>query len=242
MGLDQDRVVEKESLSNHIICSICMDVVENPMQAPCQHSFCNECISGWLNNRNTTCPVDRQPLQISHLKASRILQDILSKFTIRCKNHKNGCPLMVKFPDMMKLIDHEKNTCYLTEESLRHDNDTLKKQIKDLEERIVAKNKKILEVQRTAHVTVLEELTRNKIKQQELEKTVHSMRNKILEQETLISNQETLNSAKLNPDNNSFQISVNVPASSSFPANSFHLDIPKDIVQVILIQMYTTTL
>ena len=232
MGLDQDRVIEKDALSNHLICSICMDVVEIPMLTPCQHSFCSECIRGWLNNGNTTCPVDRQPLQIRHLKTSRLLQELLSKFTIRCKNHENGCPLMVKFPGMSKLIEHEENCCSLTGDSLRQENEKLKKQINDLEERIVAKNKKILEMQ-LQHGVYDQELNHNRIMQQSQEKTLQSMRNKLVEQEKTISTQETLNLAKLNSDNNSFQISVNVPSSSACAANSFVLDIPKDIVQVI---------
>ena len=80
-----------------------------------------------------------------------------------------------------------------------------------------------------------QERNQNRIKQQDQEKTIQSIRNKITEQEKTISSQETLNLAKLNSDNKSFQIPVNVPSSSALSTNSFLLDIPKDIVQVISI-------
>ena len=111
MGLDVERVIEKDSVHDHLKCSICMDVLENPMQAPCQHTFCNQCICQWLNRGNGTCPEDRQKICLSELKPPRVIKDLLIKLTIRCKNYEKGCRLLAKYEDIDKLIDHETKNC-----------------------------------------------------------------------------------------------------------------------------------
>ena len=145
MGVDIDRIVEKETVIDHMICSICMDVLENPKQAPCQHSFCNKCIREWLDNGNHTCPVDRQDLSIQDLNQPRLLQEILNKLTLRCKNHQKGCSLMAKYADQAQLIEHETENCSVLNNSFRNDIDKLKKNLKALEKKISEKDKIIFE-------------------------------------------------------------------------------------------------
>ena len=145
MGVDIERIVEKDTVIDHLICSICMDVLENPKQAPCQHSFCNTCIREWLDNGNHTCPVDRQDLSIQDLNQPRLLQEILNKLTIRCKNHEKGCSLMAKYADQPQLIEHETENCSVLNNSFRNDIDKLKKNLKALEKKISEKDKTIFE-------------------------------------------------------------------------------------------------
>lgn len=49
-------------------CYICYLPYSEPVQTPCGHKFCRECISEWLV-RNRTCPYDRRLLQPSQLVA-----------------------------------------------------------------------------------------------------------------------------------------------------------------------------
>jgi len=39
-------------------CSICLDTAESPHELKCEHTFCKECINGWLA-RNNCCPICR---------------------------------------------------------------------------------------------------------------------------------------------------------------------------------------
>lgn len=39
-------------------CSICKDSFKNPISLPCDHIFCDECISEWFEKENT-CPLCR---------------------------------------------------------------------------------------------------------------------------------------------------------------------------------------
>ena len=110
MGWNIDRFLAKDTIVSEFICSICTDVVECPVQTPCQHLFCNECIRRWINAGNRTCPEDRQALTVNALKPpSRLTLQFLNKLIIRCKNYNDGCRLMSTFEDVMQLKEHETN-------------------------------------------------------------------------------------------------------------------------------------
>lgn len=65
MGFDLERFVGY--VNDGLLCCVCRDVLERPLQAPCEHSFCSACISSWLLHHNS-CPEDRLPLDIGSLK------------------------------------------------------------------------------------------------------------------------------------------------------------------------------
>ena len=111
MGWDIERFVNKAAVMEELMCSICTDVLENPVQTPCQHNFCNDCIKTWLDDGKLTCPVDRKRLVFKDLKPSRVLQQLLNSFVIRCRYFQDGCSLMSKFEDMPQLVEHEMNQC-----------------------------------------------------------------------------------------------------------------------------------
>ena len=143
MGWDLDRFVDKDRIAEHLICSICTEVMEDPLQTPCEHSFCKECINRWLSGGQRVCPVDRQQLTAATLKPpNRILKDIQNSLTVRCKYYGEGCCLMAKFEYMPQLIEHEKNQCHVVQnmfvrelqEKHHREVDELRKEISKLEE------------------------------------------------------------------------------------------------------------
>lgn len=82
MGYDLTRFTCE--INEEFICTICTLVLENPLQTPCEHSFCNECIKGWLTV-DKTCPVDRRPLVVNDLMVpSRVLRNLLNNLEIKC--------------------------------------------------------------------------------------------------------------------------------------------------------------
>ena len=145
MGLDKGRIVEKDDIIEELICPICTDVVEHPMQGHCQHSFCDQCIRKWLSHGKISCPVDRQRLELKELKPTRLLNQLLSKFTIRCKYYENGCKLLAKYDDMLELLNHESNQCENQTNSIHRENEKLKKDIETLEKQLIAKDKELVE-------------------------------------------------------------------------------------------------
>lgn len=82
MGFDFTRFIGE--VDEEFNCSICEMVLEDPMQLPCDHLFCKECINGWLAV-NKSCPVDRASLQLVDLKpAARFFCNLLDKFDMKC--------------------------------------------------------------------------------------------------------------------------------------------------------------
>ncbi|XP_041454644.1 RING finger protein 151-like [Lytechinus variegatus] len=89
MGYDQDRFLGP--IKDGLMCSICKDVLEEPLQAPCEHAFCATCIHGWLVHERT-CPEDRQNLEECDLRPLfRYMRNDLNKLRLRCVNADSGC-------------------------------------------------------------------------------------------------------------------------------------------------------
>lgn len=82
MGYDPGRFISAVNEEFH--CSICTLVLEEPMQSPCEHIFCNKCIKDWLKVK-TICPVDNNSLTLDEMKPTpRYFRNILDKMEIRC--------------------------------------------------------------------------------------------------------------------------------------------------------------
>lgn len=106
MGFDIERFTGK--VNEGLLCSICRDVLEEPLQAPCEHAFCSTCIHAWLTHYNT-CPEDRLPLWPSDLKPIfRYMKNDLDALKIRCDNEVRGCKALVRL-DALKT--HSKEEC-----------------------------------------------------------------------------------------------------------------------------------
>lgn len=89
MGYDLERFVGY--VNEGLLCCVCRDVLERPLQAPCEHAYCSACISSWLLHHHT-CPEDRLPLDTSTLKPLyRYMRNDLSRLQIRCVNSAQGC-------------------------------------------------------------------------------------------------------------------------------------------------------
>jgi len=70
-GYELSRFVELSSSdSEEYICSICRDILRNPVVTNCcLQTFCEQCINEWLETNNT-CPYDRKELNRNQLSAS----------------------------------------------------------------------------------------------------------------------------------------------------------------------------
>lgn len=88
MGYELANAIGK--IDEEFQCAICTEILENPVQSPCEHIFCNECIKGWLAV-DSSCPVDRIPLTITDLKSiPRYFRNMLDKLEIKCKFRKRS--------------------------------------------------------------------------------------------------------------------------------------------------------
>ncbi|XP_033626469.1 E3 ubiquitin-protein ligase NRDP1-like [Asterias rubens] len=89
MGYDVERFVG--SINDGLLCCICRDVLEDPLQAPCEHAYCTSCIHAWLVH-DQICPEDRQPLTQDQLHPIfRYMRNDLNQLRLRCRNRVAGC-------------------------------------------------------------------------------------------------------------------------------------------------------
>lgn len=79
MGYDSTRFIGE--IEDEFYSLICTMVMEDPLQTPCDHLFCNECIKGWLSI-NSMCPVDRTKVTIACLKTA---SDLMNKLDVKCE-------------------------------------------------------------------------------------------------------------------------------------------------------------
>ncbi|ESO84941.1 hypothetical protein LOTGIDRAFT_131348 [Lottia gigantea] len=97
-----------------LICCICTNVLDEPMESPCRHVFCKICIETWLNNRST-CPTCRFTVTNGDLKpVLPLVRNMLNKLTLICDFSDNGCKdlvLLEKYQNHIKACDYEKVVC-----------------------------------------------------------------------------------------------------------------------------------
>ncbi|XP_037532245.1 RING finger protein 151 [Nematolebias whitei] len=92
MGYDLERFVGY--VNEGLLCCVCRDVLERPLQAPCEHAYCSACISSWLLHHHS-CPEDRLPLDVSSLKPLyRYMRNDLNRLQLRCVNAEQGCEVV----------------------------------------------------------------------------------------------------------------------------------------------------
>ena len=56
-----DLTASQTLLHDQFICSICYNLLEDPVITTCQHMFCRACLSSWVVNKRV-CPLDRRTL------------------------------------------------------------------------------------------------------------------------------------------------------------------------------------
>lgn len=74
-----------------LVCSICQSVFCDPVQSPCRHVFCRNCIVKWLES-NRNCPICRKRTTKSTIKeVVPLVKNMIMKLTLRCHNSEMGC-------------------------------------------------------------------------------------------------------------------------------------------------------
>lgn len=72
-------------VDKEFLCTICMMVLENPKETPCEHMFCAQCIKDWMAVESH-CPVDRIRLHLVDLRPTpRYFRNLLNKLEVRCE-------------------------------------------------------------------------------------------------------------------------------------------------------------
>eukprot|EP00669_Euglena_mutabilis_P001698 TRINITY_DN1227_c0_g1_i1.p1 TRINITY_DN1227_c0_g1~~TRINITY_DN1227_c0_g1_i1.p1 ORF type:complete len:487 (+),score=167.60 TRINITY_DN1227_c0_g1_i1:46-1461(+) len=86
-------------IDEEYICSIGQGVLVDPVMAPCQHEFCEQCILECLKHKKE-CPLCRRQLQPDDLQKAYKTTRMVSKLEIWCDNRPQGCPWIGKWMDL----------------------------------------------------------------------------------------------------------------------------------------------
>uniref|UniRef100_A0A4W3IJX7 Uncharacterized protein n=1 Tax=Callorhinchus milii TaxID=7868 RepID=A0A4W3IJX7_CALMI len=92
-----------DNITSEIICSICLDLFQDPVVLECEHYFCRSCISQFWSKMkgDTSCPECRHVSARRHLKSVRVLANIVErvrllmpgdeeKDSLCCQEHGHG--------------------------------------------------------------------------------------------------------------------------------------------------------
>ncbi|KAM6920943.1 E3 ubiquitin-protein ligase LNX isoform 2-T3 [Xenentodon cancila] len=74
----------QDEVDDDLICHICLQPLIRPLDTPCGHTYCQECLTSFLLESDF-CPVCRSPLMLqSCRKPSLLVHKLLDKLTVAC--------------------------------------------------------------------------------------------------------------------------------------------------------------
>ena len=81
----QINFVKNSTISKHLICTICQEVLDDPKRIDCGHTFCHICIMQWAN-KNLMCPMCRQKFTKEGMSRDLIALNIINDLEVTCSN------------------------------------------------------------------------------------------------------------------------------------------------------------
>ncbi|XP_031609575.1 E3 ubiquitin-protein ligase LNX isoform X1 [Oreochromis aureus] len=74
----------KDEVDDDLVCHICLQPLIKPLDTPCGHTYCQECLTSFLLESDF-CPVCREPLMLQTCrKPSLLVHKLLEKLTVAC--------------------------------------------------------------------------------------------------------------------------------------------------------------
>ncbi|KAK7141380.1 hypothetical protein R3I93_015512 [Phoxinus phoxinus] len=106
-GHDSHLFEYQDEVDDELVCHICLQPLLQPMDTPCGHTYCFQCLSNFLHDQDF-CPVDRQRLQLQQCRASSLLvRNLLDKLAVLCP-FRSECQLSMQ---RCELQPHLHNRC-----------------------------------------------------------------------------------------------------------------------------------
>ncbi|XP_007550755.1 E3 ubiquitin-protein ligase LNX isoform X1 [Poecilia formosa] len=81
---ENHEYIYQDDVDDDLICHICLSPLIMPLDTPCGHTYCKECLTNFLLESDF-CPVCRTPLMLqSCRKPSLLVHKLLDKLTVAC--------------------------------------------------------------------------------------------------------------------------------------------------------------
>jgi hypothetical protein len=85
----QRNFTETDKISKHLTCIVCREIFYEPSRAGCGHTFCLECIEGWITSSGT-CPICRKRVHQNQISKDLVASNIINDLEVTCNNE--FCP------------------------------------------------------------------------------------------------------------------------------------------------------
>ena len=86
----EEVVINTGLLRDSLKCALCLSLLSRPMQTPCQHRFCEDCVQ-LMWPPNGLCPTCRERAPRRSLRRDHLVRSLLTDQAVRCPNHHMGC-------------------------------------------------------------------------------------------------------------------------------------------------------
>ncbi|XP_023248989.1 E3 ubiquitin-protein ligase LNX isoform X2 [Seriola lalandi dorsalis] len=97
----------KDEVDDDLVCHICLQALIRPLDTPCGHTYCQECLTSFLLESDF-CPVCRAPLMLqSCRKPSLLVHKLLDKLPVACPFTDHCTEVLARG----ELEDHIKSRC-----------------------------------------------------------------------------------------------------------------------------------
>ncbi|XP_044218700.1 E3 ubiquitin-protein ligase LNX isoform X2 [Thunnus albacares] len=104
---ENHEYIYKDEVDDDLVCHICLQPLIRPLDTPCGHTYCQECLTSFLLESDF-CPVCRAPLMLqSCRKPSLLVHKLLDKLTVACPFTDHCTEIMARG----EMEDHIKSRC-----------------------------------------------------------------------------------------------------------------------------------
>lgn len=82
---NQYRYINEEYIGSVLLCIICKRPFKDPIRTPCDHIFCRECITRWVEKNGAFCFACHKPVPVGNLsRISGTLNHMLDTLRVQC--------------------------------------------------------------------------------------------------------------------------------------------------------------
>ena len=85
--------VDPSKIYEPLYCTICFEVFSEPICLGCMHTFCCDCIGGWIQKciGKPECPTCRAAIKPNQITKDLLAFNLISELKVFCPNKQNGC-------------------------------------------------------------------------------------------------------------------------------------------------------
>ncbi|XP_043117440.1 nuclear factor 7, ovary [Puntigrus tetrazona] len=179
------------TLSLYLMCPVCLADFDDPVSLPCEHVFCRQCITSYLESHEGAhkCPECRQNFTRQDLKGNRVLRNVVDVVQQqKHKTQKNGQEMLCsEHMEPLKLFceNDQKLVCLICKEGEKHGGHSFKpvKEAMEINEKVVREALKfILHDNKKMGDMIFRqntEITKSKERAKCLEEKMHAQFNKM---------------------------------------------------------------